>query len=859
MARADNRRQSRATRGPKDRPNGRGIRDIPPWFAAALYAVVTIALFREFIFSNDMLLGLDTRSLGYMARAFYADALKGGTFPLWNPVILGGTPFLESLAGGDSLYPPSALLLLLLDPFRALGWKLVLHVFLAGVFMYGWIRVLGGSRPAALLAGLAYLMAPYMVTLVFPGQDGKIFVTALTPLLFWTAESALARPRAAGYASVAFVIGMIVLTTHFQMAYFLFGGVGLYAVFRTIQMARGGEDVGDRVISLHGDSEGEPPHPGGSFATSKWRPALTGLALFLASSILGVSIAAVQLLPAVDYVVDSSRRTATTVEASDAEGLAYSSSWGLHPEEIVSLAVPEFIGNTGADAAWARGTYWGRNAAKMNHEYLGLIVLMLAGVSFFGGRLRGIRFFLLGLASLALLFALGRHTPVWRVFYEVVPGISLFRAPSLVIFLVGFSTVTLMALGVDRLLELGDAGTDASWNGPLKFLWGVLGLIAVGTVLAASGTLTSVWTTRVYADISATKVQALTAAIPFIARGFFFALLLAGALVGVVWLHRRARINPLVFVAAIGLFVFVDLVRVDDPFIQTEDFDRFAQSDPNIDFLVRQQVDRGPFRVLSLGGGGQDVRPGMFGIELAGGHHPNDLARYRELIGMEGSGVPNNLVANANVGKLLNISYWMWPEQFGPIQRSGVPEEILSVLQPVSQTQVQDRPFETVFSFPGLPRARLVGDATVLPEDAVVPYILSPSFDPASEVVLSEPFESPLAGRPIEGTVEWLERSPNRHRLRVEADGPALLTLAENWYGGWRARVDGEDAPVLRAYHTLRAVPVGAGTHEVEVYYHSTLLRTALLVTMLALLVTAALAGAGVMQGRLNARTKASL
>ena len=130
---------------------------IPRLLPPVLYGVVTLLLFRSFVFSDAMLVGQDTLGLGYMAREFYANALGQGTFPLWNPIILGGTPFLESLAGGDSLYPPSVLLLLVMATYRALGWKLVLHVFLAGLFMFGWTRSLGRSRAAALLAGLAYL------------------------------------------------------------------------------------------------------------------------------------------------------------------------------------------------------------------------------------------------------------------------------------------------------------------------------------------------------------------------------------------------------------------------------------------------------------------------------------------------------------------------------------------------------------------------------------------------------------------------------------------------------------------------------------------------------------------------------
>ncbi len=202
---ARKRKQARKPQRVEPQPVPAGGVKIPGWVPPVLFGAVTLFLFREFVFSRDMLYGSDTMALGYMAREFYANAVAGGSFPLWNPVILGGTPFVESLAGGDSLYPPSAILLFLLDPFRALGWKLVLHVFLAGIFMHGWIRSLGLSKPSALLAGLAYGLAPFMVSLVLGGQDGKIFVIALTPLLFWVTESFLLRGAMKSIASVALV------------------------------------------------------------------------------------------------------------------------------------------------------------------------------------------------------------------------------------------------------------------------------------------------------------------------------------------------------------------------------------------------------------------------------------------------------------------------------------------------------------------------------------------------------------------------------------------------------------------------------------------------------------------------------
>ncbi|MEX0979698.1 MAG: hypothetical protein WDZ89_01315, partial [Gemmatimonadota bacterium] len=729
-------------------------------------------------------------------------------FPRWNPLLLGGTPFLESLAGGDSLYPTS-LLLLFMDTHRALGWKLVLHVFLAGLFMFAWVRALGLSRVAALLAGLAFLMAPYMVTLVWPGHDGKLFVTALTPLLFWAAERSLTRRGVGSFAVLGLIVALILYSTHFQMAYFLFGGVGAYYVFRTIQIARGS------------DGEADAAAPGTARTL-----ALRKLTLFLLAALLGAGAAGIQLVPAVSYITDFSRRAATTAAPGE-ESRAYSSSWSMHPEEAASLVVPEFVGSNIGGSDWTSDTYWGRNPFKHNHEYAGLIVLLLAGISFAGAPRRGLRWFFTGLGGVALLFTLGANTPVWRVFYEILPGISLFRAPSMVIFLFGFSAATLMAFGVDRAFEVArDHAMGEEWRKISRYQWGAAALLLVLLLLAASGALTSLWTALFYRGIEPERAATLEAARPFIVRGSFFATVIAAATAGIWWALRRGYLQPLGVVVLLALAIGTDQGRVNEPFIQLQNFREFASPDENMRFLMARTETDPPFRVFSVIQNGQDVAPAMHGVELAAGHHPNDLLRYRELIGGVGGVFPENLF-NANVLAILNVRYLLWPDyQF------AAPEG----LEPVSRISYRDgRPFTSVYPVPTLPRARLVADAVVLPDAEVLSFILGPDFDPAGQVVLPEAPPIELSGGGVDGAVVWEERGPNALSLRVRSEQPALLVLSDNWFPAWRARLNGEEVPVLRANYTLRAVAVPAGDHALEFFYRSHVLRNSLILTLLSL------------------------
>jgi hypothetical protein len=779
-------------------------RRLPRWLAPALYGLLTLILFRKFVISGEMLFGSDTLGLGYVARAFYAEMLRSGTFPLWNPFILGGTPFLESLAGGDSLYPTS-LLLLFLDTYRALGWKLVLHVFAGGLFMYGWVRRLGVTPLAASVAGIAYLSAPFLVSLVWPGHDGKIFITALTPLLFWLAERTLTRGGVGSYAALALGIGVVIISTHFQAAYFLFGALGLYYAFRCFQLWR-------------------------AAGTTR---ALVAFGLFLGSAVAGAGVSAVQLLPAVDYVTEHSRRTQTTTQASREESLAYSSSWGLHPEEVAALVVPEFVGGNVGGAAWAENTYWGRNVFKHNHEYAGLVVLILASLAFVGGARSGVRWFLLFLGTLAILFGLGGHTPVWRILYELVPGISLFRAPSNAAFLFGFSAITLMALGLDRVLALRSR-QDADWPRIRNVSVGWVAGLAVLTGLAASGVLLDVWVSVLYAGIDPAKATALEQATPFIVRGFAISTTLAGGVGGAIWLYRDRRIGAALLASIVGVLAFADVVRVDDPFIETFDFRTWSAPDPNIRYLQGRLDAEEPFRVFSMmGGNGQDVNPAMFGLELAGGHHPNDLGRYRELIGMAGSGLPQRLFESPNILPILNVRYLLWPvAQLGPLEAvQGVPH--LEGLRRVNEAALADgRVYSAVYAFPGLPRARLVSEAVIVPDEDAVSFIAGPGFDPTGQVVLAEPAPIALDGQPPEGAVRWTRREPNGLELDVETTRPALLVLSESWFPSWRARVDGEPTALLRANYVLRAVPLEPGRHRVEIAYDTGSLVRALLLSL---------------------------
>src|SRR5262249_25500286 len=108
-----------------------------------------------------------------------------------------------------------------------------------------------------------------------------------------------------------------------------------------------------------------------------------------------------------------------------------------------------------------------------------------------------------------------------------------------------------------------------------------------------------------------------------------------------------------------------------------------------------------------------------------------------------------------------------------------------------------------------VPRAFVVGAEQVT--DDQLAAVTAPSFDPRRTAVVSAPQRISGTGRAAIVTDE-----DERVVVRANANGRALLVLADTWFPGWKARVDGRPAPIVRTDQLLRGVVVGAGTHTVE-------------------------------------------
>jgi hypothetical protein len=802
MSRADVARRNERTRGRKAPPARATAVTLPAWVAPVVYALVTMILFREAVFAGATLLGTDSYALSYFARSFYTNFVQElHRFPLWDPLLFGGLPFVEGMHG-DIFYPPS-LALFFLDARAMWPVKMMLHVFLAGAFTYLFARGLGLGRPAAFFCGLVYMLGGHTVSLVYPGGDGKLFGAALAPLVFWLADRAARVRRVSDFALFALGIALVVFTSHMQMAYFIVWGVSLFFLFRLYQAWKA-------------------ERSGGAVAKR--------LALYTLAGVLGVAAAAAQFLPPLQYLRDWSHRADRTLQAEAENAYAYSTTYSLHWEEIASLVVPEFIGDNIAREQEPRNTYWGRNPFKINHDYAGLVPLLLGLLAFVRRRTAETWFFA-ALAVLALLYALGANTPAFRLFY-LIPGVNLFRAPSLIIFLYALAIAVLGALGLERLLEWLRTAAPEEGRSARRTLWIATGALGVLALLASAGVLMSMW--QAIFEVGPAQQQALAANAGNITLGFWAACAIA-AVVAAVWeAGARGMLSPRGAVIVLAILATFDLYRVQRPFVEgTLLLDEFSadpalfEPDETIRYLQAQQqndvfrvFDLGPFLTSGSATYGTNVLA-SHGLEQVAGHHGNELGRYRALVG--GDDAQNVIGSRLALLDLLNARY-------------VISNQLIQLPQGYTEAFRGSR--SVVYrNDDALPRAFLVGSVEVVPDDRALAVLLDSTFDGRTRALLPEPLPAGVEIQPDpQGTVAWEERGVNAFALRVTTDRPALLVLTDNYFPAWQATVDGQPAPVLRANYTFRAVPLPAGTHTVRFAYRSGVLRASAAVSVIVLL-----------------------
>lgn len=793
-----------------------------PYLMFGVMALGIMYLFSDFIFSDRMLSGSDTINAGVFFREMLVEHVKSsGSIPKWNPYIFGGMPYVDAFHG-DILYPLSSLKYFG-NIFRMLGWNLALHVFLAGMFMYFTARQFRIPRLPATLAAIAYMFSGYFISLVAPGHDGKIFVTALFPLTMLFLDRAFERDSILNFALLGVTIGVIILSPHPQMSYFALIALGFYALYLLYKKFR--EGVVISKLAAYG-------------------------AGFAVAVTLGLGVSAIQFYPGFKYTKEFSPRADTK------SGWEWATSWSLHEEDVVNLINPQFGGTSASIADYPDVKYWGQNFFKDNSEYAGVVGLFFGLIGIFFYRRKGI--FFGGLALFALSYALADTTPLFRLYYWLIPNVKAMRAASMIMFIFCFSISLCAGFGLEWIMDkYQDAGakTRARFRkyllisvgslGALALLWGVAG----ESMLSSFGNIffDNFKTQALRAD-GTTRWDLALKNLPSAQRGFWISFVLVGVSAGLVWLRLQGKVRTVMLVM-IPLLAMFDGAGFGRRFVATVQPTRLQQlfgPNPVTQYLQKQQGQPGAHRTMQWGVFSGDFLP-YFDIEMVSGYHGNQLRWYDALLGgpaqvpnyqLGGSALTN--ITNPRFMNLVGTRFLVVPKR-SPIPPTHFGQPLKTGLD-LGQVVIYDNPNY-------FPRAFIVDTLIEMADQEEVNSQILQGTGDLRRIAYTDSLPDTWVDSPRDSAADdraWLIHSGMDSIVvgyQTTAERGLVVTTA--WYDAWRPEIAGEEQELLRLDGAFLGVILPAGTGEVVFRYKSPRYETGKVITYISLALSLLLVGFG--------------
>jgi hypothetical protein len=708
-------------------------------------------------------------------------SLLAGAWPLWNPLLGNGTPLLANLQSAV-FYPPN-LLYLLLPVEHAFTLSVLLHLSLAGLLMYAYGRQIGLLPFAATLAALSYMLGGYII-----GRTQFVTMVnaaAWLPLLLLLSEKIATRREVSARYSLGLGLALAVqlLAGHAQLWFYSLCLIGAYLIFRCWM---------DWSALLR---------------AAWWLGLAVGLAILLA---------AVQLLPTAEFTLESSR-------GGGAER-TFALTYSFWPWRLLTLLAPNFFGNPGHADYWGYANYW------EDHAYVGVLpfLLAMAGVAAWYRRWlvgemthRGpdealpwaVVPFFAALVPVSLILAMGWNTPLYLLLFDYVPGFGYFQAPARL--LIGYSMAMPVLAGVGaQSFRMSPAGRGR-WKWLFVVALGVAVAGLAGLFILSGRSLTfpratlalGVWLTLSVGLVLARPQQSGTSRWQWLAIALVIADLWWAAWPLLPTLPPAIFQQPLVAAERLhdGRFFMDEQLDYDLKFKRYFRFETF-----------------GPVEVPHWQTFRETLAPNLgvyAGLPSANNDDPLVVGRWRRLTDLLEEADDDRRV---RLLALMSVSYFITRTATGEVVTERVPDP--------------------------LPRAYFVPRVYFADDEAgVIARLTAPDFDPRQEVVIltdrdSLPPSPPGRGAGGEGGEGLLTPAAvivsdaNRVALTVDAPADGFVVLADTFYPGWQATVDGQPTPIWPANLALRAVAVEAGRHEVIFEYRPASFRLGLAISSAALL-----------------------
>jgi hypothetical protein len=749
---------------------------------------------QDIIFTEQVPFFRDLGPYFYPLRFSLYEGFRSGELPLWNRHMAMGFPLLADFQSGI-FYPPH-LLFLLLSFFSACRTLFVLHFLIAGAGTYKLCREWKYPAYLSLIGALLFTLGGTIVSLTNLLNHFQSAVWLPWVILLW--ERVLRRLSWARFLAFTAILTLQCLA----------GSPEIFAMSLVLVLIDG-----LRVKST--------------------LPSISYVRLFsiLAGACLVFMVLAMaQLLPSAELYSQSRRQLPLPAQEAF--------SWSLNPLSLLNL----FILDKEIDATIASGTryFFDRAPSLLISYYVGAIAIFGVCIGFLVGSIRE-RVVLSGAMIFSLLMALGWHTPVYPFLFYHLPLVSTFRFPEKYFFI----TYALIFFASMRGLQ----AWLCDWGQSVRKSVVALALICVASAGAyivlrfnvdvVANFIAHQTALKTIALVDPNQVVDLVANLErqlILFLAFFLLLILA----------RKKVIRESLCSVLMVATVFVDLTWAhrDYLFPVTPDFIRG-------DRHVLTAPDPELYRVFYYPSG-RNIHPDTISIK--------GKASFKEATAL----VFQNLVPNA--GLLYGIDYMQEIDALGRqpytdfvffANQLDLPRRLqllraLNVKYLVAFQPMTVEGLTLISSFPqyfswlykldrAVPRVYVVNKVTVETFTAkILRRLATDGFDPKTEVMLDQtPAIQPQEALQASAKIARYENA--RVTIRASLDAAGILVLADSFYPGWNAYVDGKKEGILRANLFFRAVALPAGEHTVEFRYEPMSFKIGLSIsvtTIFALIVT---------------------
>jgi len=466
---------------------------------------------------------------------------------------------------------------------------------------------------------------------------------------------------------------------------------------------------------------------------------------------------------------------------------------GLSEEQAMNAGIPVYWGDKPLPVGTAGPWYFGA----------GVLLLFVLGLFIVKGRLK---WWILGATLLSIFLSWGRHFPlISDLFFDYFPLYNKFRAVESALVVASFLIPILAVLAINEIIQNGknieklDKKITYSFIilAAISFLvWALPELFfsfrstnhqqwvqSLGQQVQDNGFAQEIADALVQDRISMARSDAF--------RSLLFLLLTAG----VVWLLAKNKMNARTATIALGALILIDLWGVDSRYLNKDSFvekERLEQS-----FFKPREVDsqilkdKGKeYRVLDLSVDPFNNASPSYFYKNVGGYHAAKLMRYQELLERQFA-----KSINENVLDMLNTRYVITNNKQGTSQN----------------IQRRDR---------AAGNAWFVDQITFVKNNEEEMNAIN-SFEPKKEAFIHEEFRNKVdekqLGRVTNANIELTSYRPDHLIYEYSAPKDAMAVFSEIWYDkGWKAFVDGDEVPIVRANYVLRAAQLPGGKHKVE-------------------------------------------